>query len=226
MVSDGEGKVEETMTNIERSMARVKADGLVAIVRGDFGSEAIVRMGEALIASRITLLEVTLNTTGALESIPLLRKQFGDAVVVGAGTVRTAAQAQAALDAGAEFMVSPNFDPATVALAQSHDILHLPGIATATEAQMAFVAGCRMLKLFPVDALGGTAYLKALRAPLDDIDFVPTGGIGVENVADYRRAGAAAVGIGSSLVSKDWTVDLLHNRAAALRAAWDGAKGK
>ncbi|MDZ4764882.1 MAG: bifunctional 4-hydroxy-2-oxoglutarate aldolase/2-dehydro-3-deoxy-phosphogluconate aldolase [Chloroflexota bacterium] len=211
-------------TNIEQTADHIKRDGIVAIIRGDYGEDAILQMGEALLEARIVLVEVTLNTRGALESIPKLRKQFGGSMVVGAGTVRTADQVKLALDAGAEFIVSPNFDAAAVARSMAHDILHLPGIATPTEAQQAVNVGCRMVKLFPIDALGGVAYLKALRAPLNDVDFLPTGGIGVENIAEYARAGAVAVGIGSSLVSKDWTVELLIERAAALRAAWDGAK--
>jgi 2-dehydro-3-deoxyphosphogluconate aldolase/(4S)-4-hydroxy-2-oxoglutarate aldolase len=212
--------------NIEIAAARLKAEGIIAIVRGDYGEHEIVQMGEALLEGGITLIEVTLNTRGALESIPMLRRRFGDTIMVGAGTVRTIEQVKTALDAGAEFLVSPNFDPASVEHALAHDVLHLPGVATPTEAQNAYNAGCRMLKLFPVDVLGGPAYLKAIRAPLNDIDFVPTGGIGIENIAAYARAGAVGVGLGSSLVSKDWTPELLRQRGRALRAAWDGAKGE
>lgn len=212
-------------SNIEKTTARLKAEGIVAIVRGDYGEHEILQMGEALLEGGITLIEVTLNTRGALDSIPMLRKRFGDTMMVGAGTVRTMDQVKLALDAGAEFLVSPNFDPPSVARALAHDVLHLPGVATPTEAQNAFNAGCRMLKLFPVDVLGGAAYLKAIRAPLNDIDFVPTGGIGIDNIAEYARAGAVGVGLGSSLVSKDWTPDLLRQRGRALRAAWDSAKG-
>lgn len=212
-------------TQIEQTTARMKADGIVAIVRGDYGEADIMRMGEALLNGKIALIEVTLNTRGALESIPMLRKQFGDAMLVGAGTVRTVEQVKQAFDAGAQFIVSPNFDPASVARSLADDLLHLPGVATPTEAQNAFAAGCKTLKLFPVDVLGGAAYLKALRAPLNDIDFVPTGGISVDNIAEYAHAGAVGVGLGSSLVAKDWTPEILTSRGLALRAAWDGARG-
>ncbi len=211
-------------SNIEKTTARLKAEGIVAIVRGDYSEHEILQMGEALLEGGITLIEVTLNTRGALESIPMLRKRFGDTMMVGAGTVRTMEQVKTALDAGAEFLVSPNFDPPSVSQAMAHDVLHLPGVATPTEAQNALNAGCRMLKLFPVDVLGGAAYLKAIRAPLNDIDFVPTGGIGIENIAEYARAGAVGVGLGSSLVSKDWTPELLRQRGKTLRTAWDSVK--
>ena len=95
-------------------------------------------------------------------------------------------------------MVSPNFDHETVSFTLGKGLLHLPGVFTATEAQTAFAAGCRMLKLFPMET-GGPAYLKALRAPLNDIEFVPTGGVSLENIAEYARAGAVATGLGIEL---------------------------
>jgi 2-dehydro-3-deoxyphosphogluconate aldolase/(4S)-4-hydroxy-2-oxoglutarate aldolase len=131
-----------------------------------------------------------------------------------------------ACEAGAQFLVSPNFDYDTVSFARMNDLLHLPGVFTTTEAQIAFAAGCRMLKLFPMEALAsGPAYLKALRAPLNDIDFVPTGGISLENIADYARAGAVAVGLGSKLVlNREQTSKDLTERAQALRQAWEQGK--
>jgi 2-dehydro-3-deoxyphosphogluconate aldolase/(4S)-4-hydroxy-2-oxoglutarate aldolase len=198
---------------------------LVAILRGDYGKDGLLAIAEALIEVQITAVEVTLNSRGALDSIPVMRREYGDAILIGAGTCRTPGQVQQAIDAGAQLIVSPNFDPAAVALAQAHDILMTPGIATPTEAQTAFNAGCNVVKLFPCDVLGGPAYLKAVRAPLDDVQFMPTGGIGLNNIADYRKAGAFAVGVGSSLVSGvDWKRDELKERAAAMRAAWSGAK--
>jgi 2-dehydro-3-deoxyphosphogluconate aldolase/(4S)-4-hydroxy-2-oxoglutarate aldolase len=127
------------------------------------------------------------------------------------------------MNAGARFSVAPNFDAEAVALAQANNFLHLPGVFTATEAETAVRAGCRLLKLFPSDMLG-PRYLKALRAPLDDIQFVPTGGISAANIGDYRRAGAFACGIGSALVSNPaQSVSELAERARALRRAWDEA---
>ncbi len=147
-------------------------------------------------------------------------------MIIGAGTVRTAAQFDEAIAAGAQFTVAPNFDPATVARALQADVLHLPGVFTPTEAQTAFAAGCKMLKLFPSDVVG-PQYLKAMRAPLDDILFVPTGGITPDNVGDYIRAGAAAVGLGSALVTgPNQSMDDLAARAGKLRSAWQEAKGR
>jgi 2-dehydro-3-deoxyphosphogluconate aldolase/(4S)-4-hydroxy-2-oxoglutarate aldolase len=133
-------------------------------------------------------------------------------------------QAQAAYEAGAQFIISPNLDLESVSFARTKSLLHLPGVFTATEAQSAFAVGCRMLKLFPME-VAGPAYLKALRAPLNDIDFVPTGGVSLENIADYARAGAVAVGLGSKLVtSREQTSQDLTARAQLLRAAWTRGK--
>lgn len=205
---------------------RIRAQGLVAIIRGNFTRQQILAIGEVLLAAGTPVMEVTLNTTDALGAIAALRQQFGDQLIVGAGTVRTAEQLQQTVAAGAQFTVAPNLDLATVDQAHQHDLLHLPGVFTPTEVQTAFVAGCRMVKLFPSEIVG-PRYLKALRAPLDDVDLVPTGGITPENIADYVRAGAAAAGIGSALVTgPNQSLDDLAARARALRAAWDAATGR
>lgn len=138
--------------------------------------------------------------------------------------MRTAAQFRDSIAAGAQFTVSPNLDMATVEASLEADILHLPGVFSPTEAQQAFVAGCKVVKLFPSEVVG-PKYLKAIRAPLDDIKFIPTGGITPENVGDYIRAGASAVGLGSALITgPDQPMDDLINRARAIRAAWKAAK--
>lgn len=202
---------------------KIKQGGIIAILRGDFSVEDMVRIGEALLSGTITVMEVTLNSPSAITALPRLRDHLGDEMIVGAGTVRAVNQARMAREAGAQFLVSPNFDADAVAFARTNDLLHLPGVFTATEAQTAFAAGCRMLKLFPMEALpNGPAYLKALRAPLNDIDFVPTGGVSFENIADYARAGAVAVGLGSKLVlNREQTSSDLTARARALRQAWE-----
>ena len=214
------------MNSIESASEKIKQTGIIAILRGDFSAEDTIRLGEALIAGTVRVMEVTLNSPSALTALPQLRKHFGDEMMVGAGTVRDVDQARAAREAGAQFLVSPNFDAETVTFARTNDLLHLPGVFTATEAQTAFSAGSRMLKLFPMEGLtNGPAYLKALRAPLNDIDFVPTGGVSLENIADYARAGAVAVGLGSKLVlSREQSSKDLTARAQALRQAWEQGK--
>ena len=211
------------MTTQTAAAQLIRRSGLIAIIRGQFSRQQVVGIAETLLANQIVVVEVTLNTTGALTAITYLREHFGDKMLVGAGTVRTVDQLRAVLDAGAQFTVSPNLDLATVELAQRRDLLHLPGVFTPTEVQNAFVAGCRMVKLFPSEIVG-PRYLRALRAPLDDVELVPTGGISPANVAEYVQGGAVAAGIGSALVTgpQQELADLAV-RAQALRAAWDEA---
>lgn len=199
---------------------RIKDEGIVAIVRGDFPAHKVLEIGDALLAAPVPVMEVTLNTPGALELIRMLRARFGENMIIGAGTVRTVDQFDGAAAAGAQFTVAPGSNPEVIARARNVDILHIPGVYTATEADRAQADGARLLKLFPAD-IGGPAYLKALRAPLDDIEFVPTGGIGPENAAAWANAGAAAIGAGSSLVTgpNQPMADLIE-RARALRRAW------
>lgn len=201
--------------------AKLREYGLVAIMRGGFSVEDFLTIGDVLAENGIRAMEITLNSPQAGEAIPALLARFGDDVLVGAGTVRRPEQVDEALRLGAQFIVSPNFHAEAVARSQTADVLHLPGVATPTEAETAFTAGCRVLKLFPADLLGGPAYLSAIRAPLDDIAFAPTGGITPENAGAYRRAGAVALGLGSALVSKDWTKETLASRARALVASWN-----
>ena len=211
------------MDMIETNSQRIKQCGIIAILRGDFSVDETLRIGDALLAGMVSVMEVTLNSPSALIALPELRSHFGNEMLVGAGTVRNVNQAQVAFDAGAEFLVSPNFDRDSVTFTLKKGLLHLPGVFTATEAQTAFTAECKMLKLFPME-LGGPAYLKALRAPLNDIDFVPTGGVSLDNIAEYARAGAVAVGLGRKLVDRQQSSTDLTNRAKALHQAWDEAK--
>jgi 2-dehydro-3-deoxyphosphogluconate aldolase / (4S)-4-hydroxy-2-oxoglutarate aldolase len=211
------------MDSIESMSQAIKQGGIIAIVRGDFSVEDTLRVSEALLPGTVNIMEVTLNSPTALQSLPLLRKKFGDEMLIGAGTVRDVDHARQAMDAGAQFLISPMLDLDIVSFSRTSGLLHIPGVFTATEAQSAFKAGCRILKLFPMEATG-PAYLKSLRAPLNDIDFIPTGGVSLENIADYRRAGAVAVGMGSKLVlnSQQTSADLTA-RAKALRDAWESA---
>jgi 2-dehydro-3-deoxyphosphogluconate aldolase/(4S)-4-hydroxy-2-oxoglutarate aldolase len=206
----------------EAAVHALKAARLVAIVRGDFAADTLMAMLDVLADNGISILEITLNTTGALDALRAARLRLGGRATIGAGTVRTPVQAADAAAAGAQFLVAPNFSPAVVREADRLGLLHIPGVATPTEAEMAHEAGCAVLKLFPADLLGGPAYLKAIRAPLDDLDFLTTGGIEVANIPAYLQAGAAAVGVGGSLVSRGVTLDVLAERARAFAAAAGG----
>src|SRR5512147_1764037 len=130
------------MNSIETASQRVKDCGIIAIIRGDFSADDNLRIGDALLAGTVTVMEVTLNSPSALESLPKLRDHFGEEMLIGTGTVRDVKQAQAAYEAGAQFIVSPNLDLESVSFARTKNLVHLPGVFTATEAQSAFAAGC------------------------------------------------------------------------------------
>lgn len=212
------------MISKQNAADRLKQVGIIAIIRGDYSEKQLLGITETLEQGGIPTLEVTLNSADALRHIATIRSRFPD-VLVGAGTVRDAGETRAARAAGAQFLVSPNYDPESIAESTRSQVLHLPGVFTASEAQEAFSQGCRMVKLFP-SALLGPGYLKALRAPLDRIEFIPTGGITPENLAEYVEAGAVAVGVGSSLVGKPGQ-DLaeLGARAKAFTSALSSARG-
>ena len=202
-------------------------DGLITIIRGDFSLGMQEAIAQALLDGGVTVLEVTLNTTDALKSISNLKETFGQDLLVGAGTVCTAEDVNKAVDAGASFLIAPCLDIPSVERAQHHDVLILPGIYTATEAQTAYATGCETVKLFPADAMG-PSYLKALRAPLNHINFIPTGGVSPDTIADFHAAGAVAFGIGSYLVNAKTSEDNLSElteRAQQLRSALESARG-
>jgi 2-dehydro-3-deoxyphosphogluconate aldolase / (4S)-4-hydroxy-2-oxoglutarate aldolase len=193
----------------------IEESGVVAIIRrsAPFDAATIAR---ALVAGGVRVLEITLNSHSALTSIAALRELDIPGLVVGAGTVRTADDARHAVEAGSQFLVAPNYDPATVHIARTAGLQMLPGVATPSEAVAAWQAGCRLLKFFPAAALGAN-YLKLIRDPLNDYRFMATGGVDSTNLHEFIRAGAVAIGAGSSLVGKgDESPELITERASAL----------
>lgn len=201
---------------IQEVKASVYKNGLISIIRGGFSVTEIVQLSEALLAGGVTLVEVTLNSSHALEGIAQVQKELGSQMLVGAGTVRSKEDVMKAINAGAKYLIAPNLDLDAVQEALKQDVLIVPGIFTATEAQNAFLAGCQTVKLFPADALG-PSYLKALRAPLDHIDFVPSGGVNHTSIADFHKAGAVAYGAGSALV-KNVAIDKVELNALTQRS--------
>jgi len=207
----------------DHTAEQIRSSRVIAIVRGTFDSRQILSVAQALRDGGVTAMEVTLNSESALEHIAMLHQEIGHAMLIGAGTVRTPEQVDRAVAAGAQFLISPGFDPASVERSTASGVLHLPGVFTPSEAQQAAAMGCKLLKLFPCDTLTPD-YLKALRAPLNDIEFVPTGGIGARNIAAWKRAGAFAVAVGSSLVSgPTQPLDEITLRCKTMRDAWEAA---
>ena len=173
-------------------------DGLIAIVRGR-SAEHLDAVLDTLAEAGFRSLEVTLNTPGALDALRRAGGRLGTGVVLGAGTVRGAADALDAIEAGARYLVSPHTDPVVGEVARQAGVAWLPGALTPTEIVAAWSAGATAVKLFPA-RIGGPRYLRDLREPLDDIPIVPTGGITAESIVDWFAAGAAAVGAGGPLM--------------------------
>lgn len=173
---------------------------VVAVVRLDSGDQ-LVKVAEALQAGGISAIEFTVPTPGALEMIKQATAYFGDAVLMGAGTVLDPETARAAILAGAQFIVTPALNLKTIELCHRYGKPIIPGAMTPTEILTAWEAGADLVKVFPADSLG-PAYLKAVLAPLPQVRLAPTGGISADNAADYLKAGATALGVGGKLVDK------------------------
>jgi 2-dehydro-3-deoxyphosphogluconate aldolase/(4S)-4-hydroxy-2-oxoglutarate aldolase len=172
---------------------RIRAERLVAVLRRVDDPD---RVADELVGAGVGVLEVTLDSDGALDAIARLRSRGG--VTVLAGTVRTAADAAAAIAAGAEACVGPAFVPAVVEQCRLLGVPVIPGALTSSEVEAAWQAGAAMVKLFP-GSLGGPRYVRELAAPLHDVPLMVTGGVDVGNAAEFLDAGAVAVGVGSSL---------------------------
>jgi 2-dehydro-3-deoxyphosphogluconate aldolase/(4S)-4-hydroxy-2-oxoglutarate aldolase len=179
-----------------RSIADV---GVVPVVRAPSALLAI-RAVEAVLAGGISVFEITMTVPDALAVIRALVERFGDRAIVGAGTVLSASDALACIDAGAQFVVSPGLDLATVDAVHARGLPVMPGALTPTEIITAWKAGADMVKIFPCSAVGGAGYLRALRGPLPNVKMLPTGGVSLSTAQDYIEAGAAALGVGSELV--------------------------
>jgi len=198
----------------------IRSTGIVVIIRGQFTLAEILPIVEILVEAQLRIVEITLNSLDALRLIRELRQKFGSHARIGAGTVRTINDVARAVDAGAEFLICPSLSLPVVEAAQTQDMLVIPGVMTPSEAQVALEAGCHLQKLFPSEAVGGVNYLKAIRAPLDDIEFIPTGGVSEKNIAQYRQAGAVAVALGSSLISKGVPIEEITRRGREYYRLW------
>ena len=184
----------------EQVRKRIIEVGIVPVVRASSTDDARKAV-EAVCAGGISIVELTMTVPGAIDLIADLRRSLGAEVLVGAGTVLDAQTAQQCIAAGADFIVSPGFDLATVQTARQIGTLIMAGALTPTEVIAAWKAGSDFVKIFPCGAVGGPKYIKALKGPLPQVPMVPTGGVNLETAADFIRAGAEALGIGGELIS-------------------------
>lgn len=182
-------------------LRQLTAEGLVPVIRAE-SADIALKVVEALVKGGITTLEITMTVPDALGAIRSVAHRFGGAVLLGAGTVTSRALAEGALDAGAEFLVTPCVVPDVIEVAGARGVAVLPGAITPTEVFTAWSLGGDIIKIFPASNVGGASYLKALKGPFPQIPLCPTGGVNLQTIGDFIKAGAAAVGVGGELVSK------------------------
>jgi 2-dehydro-3-deoxyphosphogluconate aldolase/(4S)-4-hydroxy-2-oxoglutarate aldolase len=181
-------------------IAALKNPGIIAVVRAE-KQEQVLPLSEALLAGGVIAIEITMTTPNAIEAIREASAKLGDRALIGVGTVLDVATCNRAIEAGAQFVVTPIMRPAIAEAAHALNKPVMLGAYTPTEAQLAYEAGADFIKIFPAEGLGPN-YIKSLRAPLPHLNIVPTGGVDLHNVSEFLKAGCAALGVGSSLVSK------------------------
>ena len=201
---------------MNKTAQRLREVGIIPIIRAP-SADVVVPIAEALLQAGLPVVEITLTVPNAIEAIRAVAKRFAGKLLLGAGTVTDAGMCQRAVDAGAEFIVTPSLVPEVIEAAHRAEVAVLPGALTPTEVFEAHRLGGDMVKIFPVQSVGGAAYLRALRGPFPNIPLVPTGGVTLENMTEMFKAGAAAVGVGTELISKD-ALDRHDYAAIAARA--------
>ncbi|GAB3056418.1 bifunctional 4-hydroxy-2-oxoglutarate aldolase/2-dehydro-3-deoxy-phosphogluconate aldolase [Salinicoccus sesuvii] len=186
-------------------LEKIKNHKMIGILRG-YDTDDAVKIVDALVQNDFRVIEVALNSPNAKETLKSLKKHFGDDITLGAGTVLTVEDAKECIDIGVEFLLAPVYGEAVLEFANQQDILYIPGCYTPTEMYDAHMKGAKMIKVFPAGQLG-SAYIKDVLAPMNDLVLLPTGGVSEENINTFFEVGAAAVGINSALVPSNRTVD-------------------
>src|ERR1700722_3294231 len=184
---------------IDEVIRRIGEIGIVPVIRAATVDEAN-RAVEAICAGGIPIVEITMTVPNAISVIREVAQKYGNEVLLGAGTVTTAAQDESCLGAGAEFLVSPGLAPTVLSVAKFAGNLAIPGSLTPSELMSAQDPGARLNKIFPCGNVGGPRYLRSLQAPFPNASLIPTGGVNATNAADFITAGAFALGVGADLV--------------------------
>jgi len=190
--------------------------GIIPVVRAQSSDEAMKAI-DAIRAGGISILEITMTVPGAVAVIEEVSQRYGSEALVGAGTVLDGETARACISAGAQFVVSPALNLETIEVCKRSGIAVMPGALTPTEVVQAWSAGADFVKVFPAGAVGGASYIKSLKAPLPQIELVPTGGVSLKTAADFIKAGASALGVGADLVDvkaiREGQANLITERA-------------
>lgn len=215
-------------THMPHMTEQLRVAGIIAIIRAQ-SADRLLAVAEAILAGGVRAIEVTLTTPHALDIVSQVAEQASGAILVGAGTVLDPESARTAILAGAQFIVSPTIKTSTVDLCRRYGIPMLAGAFTPTEILTAWEAGADMVKVFPAQ-VGGPSYIAAIRGPLPQIPLCPTGGVDETTIGAFFRAGVAAVGVGSALISQDvldsGDLAVLTERARRLVAAMEQARGQ
>lgn len=178
------------------TLSKILEHKIIAIIRGAHPND-VIKIAKALYAGGVRILEITMNSTEPLAVIKAVADKLGDKMIVGAGTILDAESAKQAVSAGAKFILSPIVDSEVINMAKSLGVISIPGAFTATEIYKAYKNGADIIKVFPAIS---PSYIKDIAGPLPLIKLLPTGGINIENIKEYKKAGAAGFGIGSALV--------------------------
>lgn len=196
--------------------------GIVPVVRCS-SAEGAVQSIAALYRGGIRVAEITMTVPGAIRALEKAADQFGDKLVLGAGTVLDPETARACMLAGAEFFVTPSLRVSTIEMAKRYSKVIFPGALTPTEVLTAWEAGADAVKVFPCGNVGGAKYIKALKGPFPQIEMAPTGGVNLDTIGDFLKAGACAAGVGGELVDNKLVVsgqfDVIESRAGQYLAA-------
>jgi len=190
--------------------------GVVPVVRTSTAEAAIQSIG-AIYKGGIRAAEITMTVPRAMYALEKVADQFGDSIVLGAGTVLDPETARACMLAGAQFFVTPSLNLRTIEIAQRYSKPIMPGALTPSEVVTAWEAGADVVKVFPASAVGGAKYIKALKGPFPHIEMIPTGGVNLDTTADFLKAGACAVAVGGELIDaatiKEGKYEVFEQRA-------------
>jgi 2-dehydro-3-deoxyphosphogluconate aldolase/(4S)-4-hydroxy-2-oxoglutarate aldolase len=200
----------------EQIIAAIKDIGVVPVVRTS-SAESAIKSIQAVFRGGIRAAEITMTVPGAIRALEKLADEFGDKIVLGAGTVLDPETCRICMLAGAQFFVTPSLNVATIEMARRYSKVIMPGALTPTEILAAWEAGAAMVKVFPASAVGGPKYIKALKGPFPQIELIPTGGVNLETAEEFLRAGASAIAVGGELIDEK-TIQLGHYEVFEERA--------
>ena len=213
--------------NIDDVVRKIGEVGIVPVVRAAT-FELATRAVDAICAGGIPVVEITMTVPNAVSVIRGVAQRYGDRVLIGAGTVTNAEQAEQCIRAGAEFLVSPGLSIPALAVARASAKLAIPGALTPTELMTAQEHGAHLVKIFPCGSVGGPKYLRSLKAPFPQASLIPTGGVNASNASDFIAAGAFALGVGAELVDatalRDGNLEKITAAARELVAAVTSAR--